>query len=198
MRLDVVILQIKTYCPFFNGNVAGAAAYARGVEDQVWLPTPAAYVVPLDEDDAGNLDQGGAIYQNVVERVNVIVQFDNRLDRRGQSVTENLNPVRFALYRGLLGWRPNSTVDNPGLVLPTDPGADASNRGMQAAGGGLVAFDLARLFWRFTFLLESVVTDADGWVLSSEPLLGVHGTITSPTTGETLAEFQKDFPLPSP
>jgi hypothetical protein len=180
VRLDVVILQLKQLCPYFRGNVAGAAAYARGIEDQVWLDTPAAYVVPLDEDAAENQDQGAGLYQTVTERVNVIVQFDNRADRRGQTVTENLNPVQYMLYAALLGWRPNSSIDNPGLVLPTDPGADVSIRGMQAAGGGLIAFDLARLFWRFTFIFESAISDADGWQPPSEPLTDVQSN-TGPT-----------------
>jgi hypothetical protein len=193
MRVDVIIGQIKAYCPFFAGNVAGAAAYAEGVDSQVWLQTPAAYVVPLEGDATANTDQGGALNQMLTERVNVIVQFDNRSDRRGQTVTENLEPVKYQLFGALLNWRPNSSVENPGIIIPGTPGADVSARGMSVVAHGLVAFDLARLFYRWTFELEVTVTDADGWKPTGVPLVGVQGTITSPESGETLAKFQNTF-----
>jgi hypothetical protein len=180
VNLDNVILQLKEYCPFFKGNVAGSAAWERGVEDQVWLPTPAAYVVPLDGDASENQDQGAGIYQVLTERVNVIVQFDNSHDRRGQSVTTSYEPVKYILLAALYGWRPDSSIDNPGLVVPGTPGADVSVRGMTLAGHGFVFMDLARLFYRWTFQLDMTLTDADGWQPPSEPLLGVQANYPDP------------------
>lgn len=166
MNLDVVILRIKAMCPAFNGNVAGAAEYNSGVEDQAWLPTPAAYVIPLDDDAAENTDLQG-LDQVTTERIGVIVMFSNAAgvtagDRRGQTTSEQFNPIKWQLRRALLNWRPNSSVENPGLVLPTDPGADHSARGFYASTGHLLEFDLARLFYQWEFLLDVKISDADG------------------------------------
>jgi hypothetical protein len=195
MNLDLVISQIRTLVPFFAGNVAGAAAYANGVDAQVWLPTPAAYVVPLDGEATPNGEEAGLV-QMLTERVNIIVQFDNSADRRGQSVTELYQSTLYAIFRAILNWRPNSSVDNPGVVVRDAPGNDVSAKGLYLVSEGLVDFDRARLFYRFTFGLDSMISDSDGWQPFSEPLRAIKGTITSPTSGEDLASFETDFPPP--
>jgi hypothetical protein len=166
MNLDHVITQLRTVS-VFNGNVAGAAEYERGVKDQTWLPPPAAYVIPLDDEPGENLGLTDS-QQVSVERVGVIVVFSNAAavaqgDRRGQAASSLFEPTKWAIFKALINWRPNSSVENPALVNPTDPGADHSARGLYYAGGRLVGFDLARLFYQWDFALEVTITDDDGW-----------------------------------
>lgn len=166
MNLDVVISRLKALVPMFNGNVAGAAEYELGVHNQAWLPLPAAYVVPLDDEAHENTNMSG-IQQTTIERIGVIVVFSNAAavaagDRRGQTATDLYNPTRWQLFTALLNWRANSSDDNPGLILPTDPGADHSYRGMFFSGGKILGFDLARLTYQWDFGLEVLLTDADG------------------------------------
>jgi hypothetical protein len=166
MNLDVVILRIKALCPLFNGNVAGAAEYQQGVKDEAWLPPPAAYVIPLDDEAEDNLDLQG-VDQFVTERIGVIVMFSNAAgvatgDRRGQTASELFNPIKWQLYGAMLNWRPNSSVENIGIVQPTDPGADHSAKGFAYAGGRLLDADLARLFYEWDFSIRVQITDADG------------------------------------
>lgn len=166
MNLDVVILRIKAMCPAFSGNVAGAAEYQSGVQDQAWLPTPAAYIIPLDDDAEENTDLQG-LDQVTTERIGITVMFSNAAgvavgDRRGQTTVQLFNPIKWQLRAALLNWRPNSSVENPGLVFPGDPGADHSARGFYAGNGRLLEFDLARLFYQWEFLLDVKISDADG------------------------------------
>lgn len=167
MNLDKVITQIKSKVAIFNGNVAGAAAYANAVADQVWLPTPAAYIIPLDEDSTGNEQQSG-LQQIITERIGVIVQLDNTGDRRGQGAILEYDGARTALFSQILDWRPDWDVNNPT--------ANREARGLYYAGGRLVDFDRARLFYQFDFALDITVTEADGWSPDSVALtsIGIH------------------------
>lgn len=167
MNLDVVISRLRALAPMFNGNVAGAAEYEQGVQNQVWLPLPAAYVIPLDDEIVEPNDQLTGIYQVTTERIGVIAVFSNAAavaqgDRRGQTVSDLFNPIKWQLFSALINWRPNSSMENPGLVNPGDPGADHSPKGMAYSGGKLLGFDLARLFYQWDFALEIQITDADG------------------------------------
>ena len=204
MNFDAVIGQIKAAAPVFSGNVAGAAGYARAIEDQAWLPMPAAYVVPTDEEPAEN-DEAPGLFQLVRERFEVIVIFDNTADRRGQSVTATYESTKAQLFAAILNWRPESTADNP-LIQPGDPNANRSAKGLSYAGGTLVNFDRARLFYSWSFALQTAISDADGWQPPSDPL--AHILLTTPVTCEgnvnwtvgTVSDvaFDQSFPVPSP
>lgn len=178
MNLNAVAAQVRALCPIFVNNVAGAAGYANGVADQVWLPLPAAYVVPLDQDAEENVSQVG-LDQIVHERFGIIVVletlridgFVDTADRRGQAAAGYLDTVKFALFKAVLNWRPDF------------PPADATrmSRGIYFIGAGFpegTAFDRARFFYQFTFGLDTLITDADGWQQPSDPLVEVQGTIT--------------------
>ncbi len=180
MNYSFLINQLKLLAPFFNGNVAGAAAYAHGVEDQVWLPLPAAYVVPLDE-DAGDQPGLNSFYQTLTERFQVIVVFDNTVDRRGQSVTELYEVARLSIFSAILNWRPDSTQDNPDLVTSLYTPVNRSSKGIYSGGAGLVSFDRARLFYQWTFCLDCQFTAADGWQQPKKPLT----VITVNTEGQS-------------
>ncbi|HVB67976.1 MAG TPA: hypothetical protein VNE67_08995 [Acetobacteraceae bacterium] len=178
MNIDGVIGQLKSLVPTFGGNVAGAAAYAKAVEDQVWLPQPAAYVIPLDESAEPNQEEVG-LYQLVTERIGVIVDLDNSADRRGQTTAAQLLALRYAVYAALLNWRPDWDQ--------TNPTTNREARGLYYAGGRLLDFDRARFFYQFEFALDTTITDADGWQLAGPPLTDAFITVTDPVGGETLA-----------
>ncbi len=199
MNIERVIEQLKQFAPIFGGNVAGAAAYENGVADQVWLPSPAAYVVPLDMEAAPNTDMGGALNQVVTERVNVIVQFDNSIakgagDRRGQAITSYFDAVFVGTCRAILNWRPDAPVENPGADVGRLPLARHAARGLYLAGGGLITFDRARLFYRWAFALEIRLSHADGWMPPSEPLRAIEGRVVQAGSKAPGVTFRENFP----
>lgn len=195
MNIDAVAAQLRTIATVFSGNVAGAAAYANGVSEQTWLPLPAAYVIPGEEDAEPNESMTGS-YQIVHERVSVIVVMPtlsaggslDSADRRGQAAAAQIDVLRAAVFKALLNWRP----DEDGGDTITSP----SNRGLYYLGARFPAegaFDRARFFYQFSFSLDTTVTDDDGWRPSGTPMTDVRATVTDQTSGETLATA--DAPL---
>ena len=176
MNIDAVIQQLKTYAPIFGERVAGIAEYELA-KDQIWLQTPAAYVMPLDDEATPNRNLTG-LNQVVTETVAVIVDLDNSADRRGQAAsTDALLPVRTAVFAAILNWRPDS---------------ENAARGFAYARGGLIASDRARLRWQFDFAIENIITSDDGFQLPSAPLTDIVGTIVDQATGVTLATFDAE------
>lgn len=168
MNLDLVMTQLKTYAPMFGGRVAGAANFAVGLETQVWMDLPAAYVIPLDEDASENLDVAG-LRQTITERIGIIVELDNAADRRGQAPAATLNDARAAVFAAVLGWH----------IAP-----DRSARGLYYGGGQLREFDRARLFYQFEFCLDATYTYADGFQQPpGVPLVMFQKTYTDAETG---------------
>lgn len=177
MNLDTVITQLKTYAPIFNGNVAGAAEYANAVADQVWLPRPAAYVIPLQDEVTENQTMTGLV-QVIREKIGIIVDLDNSMDRRGQAAaTSAVDAVRAAIFKAILAWRSNDQTQA---------------RGFAYDGGGLIneGMNRAWLRWQFDFMVETTI-DAinDGWQPPSIPLTDVEGIVTDQDTGTTLVQF---------
>jgi len=188
VNLSSVILQIKALAPVFNGNVAGAAAFAVGVSDQTWLPQPAAYVMPTEE-SAGPNDQQNGLRQTITERFEVVVSLDNRADRRGQSSAEQLDSFKSVIFKAILGWRPDSTADAPSYQLG-NPFPDRSSRGLRYAGGELREFDRARFFWAFIFELDVLIeAQWDGW---TPPAVSLNEIQVNPPQG-SFASF--DAPI---
>ena len=147
MNLAAVVQQIKDYAPVFEGRVAGAADFAAGLESNVWGASPAAFVVPLEDEVTPN-DEQNAAFQCVTERIGIVVQFDNSADRRGQGVTLQYDAVRQALFGALLNWN-------------ADP--VRGRKAMAYAGGHALQLDRARLFFQWTFELEITIDDDDGF-----------------------------------
>ncbi len=185
MNIDTVAGQIRMAAPIFAGNVAGAAAYAHGVADQVWLPLPAAYVIPLEQ-EAEDSDTMNGLQQTVRERVGVIVVLETAKiggvfdisDRRGQAASAYLDTVKYGLFSAILNWRPDWDPNNPAM--------NREARGLYFVSAGFPdggAFDRSRFFYQFTFCLDTTLTDADGWQPPSDPLTDISSTITNPTTG---------------
>ena len=188
MNIDIVINQLRT-ANVLNGNVAGAAQYENAVQNQGWLPLPAAYVVPLGT-DGGEVTSQTGYYQKITERIGVIVVLDNSVavqsgDRRGQTPVAGLDVVQQALFASILNWRPDSSVDNPGA--PGNPSGLASvqtdygARGFYFDGADLRGWDLARLFYEFRFAIDNTITAADGWQPQSTSLSITAAIATSNT-----------------
>ncbi len=177
MNIDDVITQLRANCPLLGPRVAGAADYATGIATgSAWLATPAAYVIPLD-DDAGDNDALNGLRQTVTERIGVVVNWAT-IDRRGQTPAGDLSPARTQIFAALLNWKP--------------AGANAA-RGMAYAGGSMLDFDRARLFYQFDFTLETMITDADGWQYPDTALTGIDATSTQPT-GTPVAQIDVTLP----
>ncbi|MFC0407920.1 phage tail terminator protein [Roseomonas elaeocarpi] len=167
MNIDAVILQLRTYAPIFGGRVAGAASYAMA-SDQVWMAQPAAYVIPLADEASPNQNQTG-LYQEVTEKVGVIIDLANKEDRRGQDAAgQVVDEYRRAVLAALLRWRPDPT---------------AQTMGFRYDGSGLLQVTRAWLRWQFDFAIETTITDSDGWQPPSDPLTEIRGTVTDQTTG---------------
>lgn len=156
MDQDAVIVQLRNHCPLFANNVAGAAQFERSVQDETWMPTPAAYVVPLDQESSDNQSQTG-LKQVITDRIGVIVCFDSSADRRGQIASNQINITRAAIFSALLNWH----------IDPT-----RSAQGLYYGGARRLDFDRARLFWQYEFCFDEQYTDADGFQLIGQPLVG--------------------------
>lgn len=195
MNIDTVARQIQSVAKIFNDNVAGAAGYANGVRDQVWLPAPAAYVIPGEEDAEPN-ESMGALQQIIRERVMIVVLIDTLsaggtldiADRRGQAAAQQIQTMRDAIFKAILNWRPNEDGG--------DATSQPSARGFYYIGGRYPeegAFDRSRFFYQFTFGLDVTITEEDGWTATGTPLTDVRATVTDQATGDTLATA--DAPL---
>lgn len=178
MNIDAVISQVKLFAPVFNGNVAGAAMYARAVADQGHLNRPACYIIPVsDEAEEPNPGATG-VFQTITETIGVIVDIENGVesDRRNQAAaTAAVNQYRTAIWKALIGWRYDSTVEPKGFYY---------------SGGALIAESMsrARLMWQYDFAVKSTLTPADGWSPASEPLISIRGTVILP--GQSLPVSQ--------
>ncbi len=174
MDLTAVINQLRTCCLPLGGRVGGAADFDTGIETVVQITDPVtgglvypvAVVIPLADDAADNsLTGGGELSQIVTETVGVIVEFDASVDRRGQGAVSQVEAMKYSLFAALLNWQIN-------------PARADRGRGLYYAGGELVTFDRARLFWTFRFSFDALVTDADGFIISGDPLTDVKTTVT--------------------
>ena len=169
MDLNIVIRQIRTYSPSLGGRVTGAGDFDTGIESVIALTDtetgalayPAAAVIPLADDVTANLVANGLV-QTVTEMIAVIVIFDATRDRRGQAGVSGVEAMRADLFRALLGWN-------------IDPNRGA--RGLYYAGGEVLQFDRARLFYEFRFAFEATITEADGFLRYGDPLVEVRETI---------------------
>lgn len=176
MNLDIVIGQLRTMVPAFGGRVGGALDYFRA-KDQGFLASPSAYVIPLGDMAAETRDETD-YHQGFTERVAVVVVLSNVDavavgDRRSQAASQQFDPLKWALFRALLKWNPNSIQENPGIITDGTPGADHSGRGLYYVSGDPLEPDLARSFYQFNFGLDVEITTDDVWQPGADPLDGV-------------------------
>jgi hypothetical protein len=146
MNLNLVISQLRTYCPSFGGRVAGSARF-KGVDEAANLLVPAAYVIPMD-DSPGDPMSLNDVRQNLVESFAVVVALDNTPDERGQAAVNSAHDaIRAEIWKALLGWQPDKTIYN----------------GVQYQGGNLLDLDRSRLWYQFDFGAEMQIGPEDGW-----------------------------------
>jgi hypothetical protein len=165
-------------CPALQGRVGGAADFETGVETVIQitdpktgkLAYPTAVVIPL-EDEPGSNDLLDGNIQTVIETIGVIVEFDASADRRGQTAVSQVEAMKYQIFRALLNWN-------------IDPERGA--RGLYYAGGELLTFDRARLFWMYRMSFDATISDADGFVPGGDPLVNITETI-QPDTPVNLA-----------
>lgn len=164
-----MIAQLRAYCPALGGRVGGAADFETGVESVIAITDPvtgkfvypAAVVIPLEDETSSNDLLVGNI-QTVTETIGVIVEFDASADRRGQAGVSQVEAMKYALFGALLSW----TID-----------PERGPRGLYYAGGELLTFDRARLFWMYRMSFDAMISDADGFVPRGDPLTNVTATI---------------------
>lgn len=184
MNLDEIIVQLKTYCPTLGGNIAGAANFAVGIESATNLPLPSAFVIPL-EDEAGENEELPGLRQVIGEKCGVVVCFANDVaagtgDRRGQIPARDVDAMRKEIFGAILNWKP------PDASLP-------ATKALQYAGGRLLDFDRARLFWQFDFRLDTLVTDSDGFIPGGPPLTKIELIVESADGQTTLTGGSVEF-----
>lgn len=145
MNLNLVIAQIRNYCPVFSGRVAGAAEFNM-LPETTAMPVPVAYVIPLD-DNPGERMSLNDVRQPLMDAISIIVAVSNVADERGQSAVNTARgTIRAALWKALLGWQP-----------------EADYRGMEYQGGHLIKKDRARLWYQFDFAAYMEIGPEDGW-----------------------------------
>ena len=169
MNISLVIEQLRRFCPALGGRVGGAADFEAGTETVVAimdprtgkLAYPSAVVIPLEDEPSGNDIVDGNL-QTVIETIGVIVMLDAAADRRGQTAASGVEAMKYSIFRALLGWN-------------IDPNRGA--RGLYYAGGELLTFDRARLFWMYRMSFEATICDADGFQPRGDPLVDIVETI---------------------
>lgn len=144
--INVVINQLRTYCPSFAGRIAGAAHFKK-LNETTNFPLPAAYVIPLD-DSPGERMSLNDVRQPILESFAVIVAIDNSVDEKGQaSVYSAYYTIRAELWKALLGFQPDAEL----------------YRGIEYQGSNLLELDRSRLWYQFDFGAYMEIGPEDGW-----------------------------------
>jgi len=146
MNLNLVIAQLRTYCPSFAGRVAGAAKFKQ-LEETASMDVPVAYVIPLD-DNPGERMSLNDVRQPLIESFAVVVALSNLPDERGQAAVNSAHDtIRAELWHALIGWQPDVVT----------------YRGVEYQGGNLLDLDRARLWYQFDFGAYMEIAPEDGW-----------------------------------
>jgi hypothetical protein len=146
MNLNVIIAQLKQRAPLFAGGTVAGAARFQVLPEAANLKMPAAYVLPLDEQPEDQSSQNG-YQQTVREGFAVVVALSNREDERGQGAASDLDAVRRALFKALLGFQPAEEYD----VITFE-------------GGQLLHLDRARMYYQFEFSVDFAISTEDTWI----------------------------------
>lgn len=145
MNLDIVIAQLRQRASVFAQRVAGAARFEI-LPEAANLAVPAAYVLPLTEQPQEQFSQNG-YQQTVREGFAVVVVLSNRSDERGQAAASNLDTMRTALFKALLGFQPSPAHD----VIAFE-------------GGQILHLDRQRLYYQFEFSVDYALSTEDTWI----------------------------------
>jgi len=118
---------------YFSNRVAGAAQF-KLLPETAALPTPCAFVIPLD-DNPGDRQSENALRQDITDGFAVVVALSNQSDEKGQGSANNVRQVRRLLWSALLGWEPGTEYE-----------------AIQYDGGQILQLDRARIWYQFEFL----------------------------------------------
>ncbi|MEY3760069.1 MAG: hypothetical protein RIR39_1560 [Pseudomonadota bacterium] len=144
--VNVVINQLRTYCPSFAGRVAGAAQFKK-LSETANFSLPSAYVIPLD-DSPGERMSLNDVRQPMIESFAVIVALSNVPDERGQdSIYSIYYKARKEIWAALLGFQPDPAI----------------YRGIEYQGSNLLELDRARIWYQFDFGMYREITQEEGW-----------------------------------
>lgn len=162
MNIDGIVAQMRSYCPLIGGRVSGVADFAKGIETTANMVMPCAFVYQL-EDIAGDNTEMNGLWQLVHERFAVCVIFDNSGSRTGYAGQDQVDPMKWAIFKSILNWR-------------YDP--ERSTKGIQYDGGRLLDFDRARLFYQWEFLNIQTIDQWDGFIVDGPALTEIDLTNT--------------------
>jgi hypothetical protein len=148
--MGATIAQLRTYCPFFENRIAGAADYVQGLQRyNETMPKPVAFVLPLSQEAEPNSQMTG-LQQIIHKEFGIVVELDARNDRRGQDPAMSYAEIESALMAALINWSPaNCRVPN--------------GQGYQFGTGMFLDLDRNRLFYQWSFRLPYQITELDGW-----------------------------------
>lgn len=144
MDLDLVITQLRGFVPELQKRVAGAAQF-KLLEESANVPTPSAYVIPLDDNPEESLSPN-TVRQYLRDSFAVILVLPNTSDERGQGLAAQVEAYRRKLWKALLGWRP--TLEYNGITYE---------------GSLPLKLDRARGWWQFEFGAAMEIGQEDGF-----------------------------------
>ena len=117
-------------------QVQGALELAAAIRAQS-VATPAAFVVPLTDQPGQDEAFTGQTLQRVRSRLSVVLVVDNKRDATGGAASDELERLRCAVRKALLGWAP------PGFDSP-----------LTAGPGNLIDLENGRAWWGDEYQIE--------------------------------------------
>lgn len=109
MQVTPLVKHLRDYCPVFARAVSGGIDW-EAIESSTQLKGLRAHVVLTDE--RADPPETNVISQDVAEEFDVCVEFPQAQgDEKGQMVADQIDDVRRALFRALVGWKPTTEHD---------------------------------------------------------------------------------------
>ena len=159
------IASLRANAPIFNGRIAGAAEFYRGLRDyNTSMSMAAAYVLPLGQDAEPNRTYGG-LMQIVHKSIGIAVQLDAQRDRRGQDPVMDFEIIETQIMASCLN-----------LYI----GECRMTQGAYFTGARYLDLDRARLWYQWEFGIDWQLTDLDGVQPPSIPLETIEVDIFGP------------------
>ncbi len=136
MKTTPIIDRLKAEVSAFAGRVAGSATLEGAATAD--LAVPHAFVLALGDEAGADDILGTPTVQAVSERFRVIVAVSNASDERGQTANDQVDDLRAAILRALVGYE-----------------AGGLYTALEYLGSTLVDIDRARMWWQFDFLTQT-------------------------------------------
>jgi hypothetical protein len=165
--LATIIKRLRDNAPTFQKRVGGTSAFQEAALEDVDIPLPHAFVVPLTDNASPPANMGGS--QRIEERFAVILCVDNKTNREdgvGMIAADVLRSLRQELFNSLLGWAPQETMDNT-----------------QYVGGRHLSMTRSRLWHQYEFKTAYFVSGAEPGQTGEEtcvPLAQFYTRTTAP------------------